>query len=226
MTAKISYRWHLRRLMADRDMYAATDLRPLLAERGVVLSREQVYRLVARTPERLSLATLAALCDILSCQPGDLRRLPLVHEPPAPVPHPGQPRARPRRAGHLGGSPITAAIPVGVAEGGNVTAYFEVLSYAGTLTLTAITDPEHFPDPGTLTDALHAGLDRSSTTVRSHGEMERPPRWPATGFNSRPARAITAPDRTSDGSRCAVRPRLCNAPTRDAWPTGPWRRRP
>ena len=72
MTRKIGYRWHLRRLMAERDMYATTDLRPLLAERGVALSREQVYRLVARTPERLSLVTLAALCDILGCQPGDL----------------------------------------------------------------------------------------------------------------------------------------------------------
>ncbi len=51
--------------MADRDMYATTDLRPLLADRGVVLSREQVYRLVTRVPERLSLQTLAALCDIL-----------------------------------------------------------------------------------------------------------------------------------------------------------------
>ncbi len=36
---KIGYRWHLRRLMADRDMYATTDLRPLLADRGVVLAR-------------------------------------------------------------------------------------------------------------------------------------------------------------------------------------------
>jgi DNA-binding Xre family transcriptional regulator len=72
MARKIGYRWHLRRLMADQDMYATTDLRPLLAERGVVLSREQVYRLVAQTPERLSLVTLAALCDILGCQPGDL----------------------------------------------------------------------------------------------------------------------------------------------------------
>lgn len=72
MAAKIGYRWHLRRLMADKDMYATTDLRPLLADRGVLLSREQVYRLVARTPERLSLATLAALCDILGCAPGDL----------------------------------------------------------------------------------------------------------------------------------------------------------
>jgi len=37
-----------------------------------VLSREQVYRLVTGVPERLSLATLAALCDILGCGPGDL----------------------------------------------------------------------------------------------------------------------------------------------------------
>jgi len=72
MARKIGYRWHLRRLMAERDMYATTQLRPLLAERGVVLSREQVYRLVTGVPERLSLATLAALCDILACQPGDL----------------------------------------------------------------------------------------------------------------------------------------------------------
>ena len=72
MARTIGYRWHLRRLMADQDMYATTQLGPLLAERGVVLSREQVYRLVTGVPERLSLATLAALCDILGCQPGDL----------------------------------------------------------------------------------------------------------------------------------------------------------
>ena len=36
------------------------------------MSREQVYRLVAGRPQRLSLATLAALCDILDCAPGEL----------------------------------------------------------------------------------------------------------------------------------------------------------
>jgi len=72
MAARIGYRWHLRRLMADKDMYATTQLGPLLAERGITLSREQVYRLVTGIPERLSLATLAALCDILGCQPGDI----------------------------------------------------------------------------------------------------------------------------------------------------------
>jgi DNA-binding Xre family transcriptional regulator len=68
----VSYRWHLRQLMATREMFATTDLVPLLAERGVVLSREQVYRLVVGTPERLNLATLAALCDILGATPSDL----------------------------------------------------------------------------------------------------------------------------------------------------------
>ena len=72
MTGKTGYVWHLRRLMAERGMFATTDLGPLLAMRGVRLSREQVYRLVTRTPERLSLATLAALCDILGCGVEDL----------------------------------------------------------------------------------------------------------------------------------------------------------
>jgi DNA-binding Xre family transcriptional regulator len=97
MAREIGYRWHLRRLMAEKEMYATTQLRPLLAERGVALSREQVYRLVTGVPERLSLVTLAALCDILGCQPGDLVEpvtsttagrkpaAPLQAPPPRPV---------------------------------------------------------------------------------------------------------------------------------------------
>jgi DNA-binding Xre family transcriptional regulator len=53
-------------------MFATSDLVPLLASREVKLSREQVYRLVARVPERLSLTTLAALCDILEVSPAEL----------------------------------------------------------------------------------------------------------------------------------------------------------
>ncbi|MGH4012092.1 MAG: helix-turn-helix domain-containing protein [Pseudonocardiaceae bacterium] len=53
MTSKIGYVWHLRRLMADRGMFATTELVPLLAARGIVLSREQVYRLVTGTPGRV-----------------------------------------------------------------------------------------------------------------------------------------------------------------------------
>jgi DNA-binding Xre family transcriptional regulator len=68
----MGYRWHLRLKMAEQGMFATTELRPLLAARGVVLSREQVYRLVTGVPERLALRTLAALCDILDCTPSDL----------------------------------------------------------------------------------------------------------------------------------------------------------
>jgi DNA-binding Xre family transcriptional regulator len=68
----MGYRWHLRRIMADHGMFQTSELVPLLAERGVHLSREQVYRLVTQPPQRLSMDTLAALCDILGCAPGDL----------------------------------------------------------------------------------------------------------------------------------------------------------
>ena len=75
-------------------MYATTQLGPLLAERGITLSREQVYRLVTGMPERLSLATLAALCDILGCQPGDL--IEVVKAPAASKRAPAAPAQRPR----------------------------------------------------------------------------------------------------------------------------------
>lgn len=68
----MGYRWNLRQVMATRDMYATTDLVPLLAERGIHLSREQVFRLVTTTPRRLSLEVLAALCDILDVGVEDL----------------------------------------------------------------------------------------------------------------------------------------------------------
>jgi len=98
MAARIGYRWHLRRLMADKDMYATTQLGPLLAERGITLSREQVYRLVTGIPERLSLATLAALCDILGCQPGDIIEVVRVPASGKPAPPARAQRPRPVRA--------------------------------------------------------------------------------------------------------------------------------
>ena len=82
-------------------MFATTELRPLLAERGITLSREQVYRLVTGVPERLSLATLAALCDILGCGPGDLI----------------EPVAGDRRGRPAGRAAAQAAAPAGAGRG-------------------------------------------------------------------------------------------------------------
>jgi hypothetical protein len=46
------------------------------------LSREQVYRLVVGTPERLNLTTLAALCDILAVTPADLVEITVENRRP------------------------------------------------------------------------------------------------------------------------------------------------
>jgi DNA-binding Xre family transcriptional regulator len=72
MTARLDYRWHLRKVMADRGMFATTDLIGPLAQRGIALSSSQVYRLVTERPERLSLKILMALLDILDCSMEDL----------------------------------------------------------------------------------------------------------------------------------------------------------
>ncbi|MEV6173828.1 helix-turn-helix transcriptional regulator [Streptomyces sp. NPDC051954] len=79
MIKKMGIRWNLRKLMAMHEMFQTTDLVPLLAERGVHLSREQVFRLVTQPPQRLSMDTLAALCDILGCTPNDLIEVEAVN---------------------------------------------------------------------------------------------------------------------------------------------------
>lgn len=72
MRRTVGYTWRLAELMAARGLHTTTELIPLLAERGIELSRPQVYRLVNQRPERVSLQVIAAICDIFGCGPGDL----------------------------------------------------------------------------------------------------------------------------------------------------------
>jgi hypothetical protein len=65
----------------------------------------------------------------------------------------------------FGGCPVTSAIPAGLGPGGNIPVYFEVLSYAGALTLTVTVDPDCFRDLSVLTDALRAELDLITGTT-------------------------------------------------------------
>ncbi|MCO1575548.1 helix-turn-helix transcriptional regulator [Crossiella sp. SN42] len=80
MIKKMGFRWRLRLRMAEQELHQTTDLVPLLAERGVVLSREQVYRLVTQPPQRLNMDVLVALCDILDCTPNDLIEPTVVNQ--------------------------------------------------------------------------------------------------------------------------------------------------
>jgi DNA-binding Xre family transcriptional regulator len=72
MTRKFEAQWHLRKLLALKGIFNTTDLLPLLAERGVNISRTQAYRLAAEKPNYVSLDLIVALCDILECTPADL----------------------------------------------------------------------------------------------------------------------------------------------------------
>ncbi len=57
----------------------------------------------------------------------------------------------------LGGAPVLAIIPV-TQTAGNVPVTFAVLSYAGVLRISVITDPVRAPDAGRLVTALRAEL--------------------------------------------------------------------
>ena len=60
---------------------------------------------------------------------------------------------------HLGGHVITDAVPLAVSECGNMPTYFEVLSYAGTLTVSVVVDPDHFAELDLLASSLAAELE-------------------------------------------------------------------
>jgi DNA-binding Xre family transcriptional regulator len=72
MKRQVDYTWRLAEIMAAHGMHNSTDLIPRLAERGIQLSRPQVYRVVHQRPERVSVQLLAALCDIFGCGIEDL----------------------------------------------------------------------------------------------------------------------------------------------------------
>jgi diacylglycerol O-acyltransferase / wax synthase len=57
----------------------------------------------------------------------------------------------------LGGRAVTGLIPLGTPAG-NVAVTFAVLSYAGTLTVTVVVDPEVVPDPGPIARGLEREL--------------------------------------------------------------------
>src|SRR5688500_15224864 len=77
----------LGRLLFDRGMTVAT----LARQAGV--SRENLSRLKTGDPRSIRFTTLAAVCDVLDCEPGDLlrRATPKPAEPPAAPASPSLP---------------------------------------------------------------------------------------------------------------------------------------
>ena len=65
MIRHVTMRWNLRQVMADRGIFQTSELLPLLHQRGVHVSRVNVYRLVTLTPQRINIDIIASLCDSL-----------------------------------------------------------------------------------------------------------------------------------------------------------------
>jgi DNA-binding Xre family transcriptional regulator len=91
MTTKTVIRWNLRQVMAENGMFQTTDLVQPLHDRGVELSRQMIHRVVTKTPQRINLDLLAALCDILGCTPNDLLELGAEQVDEAPAVNDGGP---------------------------------------------------------------------------------------------------------------------------------------
>jgi diacylglycerol O-acyltransferase / wax synthase len=94
----------------------------------------------------------------------------------------------------FGGCRIISAIPAGVGPGGNIPVYFEVLSYAGTLTVSAIADHAQFPELDALADALRTELD---LVIQAVSAPVRPgagsrARTPLLGLRRKPGRLALA----------------------------------
>ena len=85
MTIELETGWHLRSVMAARGIFQTSKLKPLLEERGIDISREQVYRLVTQAPQRVRIDVLAALCDALECSLDELVTVSRRDVPAVPI---------------------------------------------------------------------------------------------------------------------------------------------
>jgi putative transcriptional regulator len=69
----VQIEWRLRKVMASRDVWNATELRELLIQRaGFELSLQSVDVLIKKQPVQVKVATLQALCTSLRCTPNEL----------------------------------------------------------------------------------------------------------------------------------------------------------
>lgn len=78
---QVQIEWRLRKVMATRDVWTATELRELLIERaGFEISLQSVSDLVKKQPVQVKVATLEALCTTLRCTPNELFGIDTPHD--------------------------------------------------------------------------------------------------------------------------------------------------
>jgi putative transcriptional regulator len=70
-------KWNLRLAAAKRDIWKSSDMRHLLAERGLVISVGKMSYLWSGKPTSIRLDDLEVICAVLNCGPEEL----LITEP-------------------------------------------------------------------------------------------------------------------------------------------------
>jgi DNA-binding Xre family transcriptional regulator len=95
-------KWNLRLAAAQREIWMASDLKRLLAERGLVISAGKMSGLWSGRPVSLKLDDLDVICAVLGCEVGEL----LIPEPDK-VPSLGQNSSGP----DVAVASITGAVP-------------------------------------------------------------------------------------------------------------------
>ncbi|MDA8290227.1 MAG: helix-turn-helix transcriptional regulator [Actinomycetota bacterium] len=93
-------KWQLRLAAAHREIWKASELQRMLAERGLVISAGKMSALWSGQPVSLKLDDLDVICAVLGCEIGEL----LVPEPDK-VPRHDEP-ATPQAAERAAASPV------------------------------------------------------------------------------------------------------------------------
>jgi len=65
-------KWRLKVLMAEREINTAKELQQMMVEIGVGISTNQMARIVASRPDRLTMKIFEGLLTVLDCEPQDL----------------------------------------------------------------------------------------------------------------------------------------------------------
>lgn len=93
-------KWNLRLAAANRNIWQASQMQRLLAERGLVISAGKMSNLWSGKPVMIRLDDLDVICAVLDCRPDEL----LVAEPETvPAPDAGQQQSQEKAAGDTSG---------------------------------------------------------------------------------------------------------------------------
>ncbi|WP_219420053.1 helix-turn-helix domain-containing protein [Pseudonocardia nigra] len=176
-------KWNLRLAAANRGIWKASELRRMLAERGVEMSTGKMSGLWSGQPNVLRPEELDAFCAVLGCEISDL----ITAEPEkTPAPGPGTEETSAAVGQHGGGAGAVRA----------VTPEAEVWPLAATAVTSGVSARAGAAPCRTCAGPVDRSAGPRGAWPRLHCHRCRPPR----ARNADPERGDNAPCRTCEGS--------------------------